>query len=227
MSKKKNNSSFIPLEINPITENQKKAFQAWKDGYHLMLHGYAGTGKTYISLFLACHEMLSNNSSQYIDIHILRSVVASREIGFLPGNIHEKTDIFEDPYRDMCNDIFGRGDAYDLLKTKHHINFATTSYLRGVTFSNTILIVDETQNMSFHELDTIITRTGENTRLIFAGDWRQTDLNKPYDKEGIRDFIAIVRNINSFKHIEFSKDDICRSSLVKEYIIEKEKMKNE
>lgn len=212
---------FELRKINPLTENQNKTFDSYQQGYNLVLHGYAGTGKTYISLYLALKQLLTN-SNLCSKIIIVRSVVPSRDMGFLPGSIKEKTRIFEEPYKEICNDLLLslRGDGYDILKMKKLVDFTTTSYLRGITFNNAIVIVDEAQNMCFQEIDTVITRIGNNSRIIFCGDFRQSDLHK-YEREGIKNFMEIVSNISVFRHIEFTKDDIVRSALVKEYLIQK------
>jgi phosphate starvation-inducible protein PhoH len=211
---------FELRQIRPLTANQEVTFQAYNQGYNLMLHGFAGTGKTYLSLYLSLQQVLTNQSS-YDNIMLIRSIVPSRDMGFLPGSIKEKTKVFEEPYKEICDDLFGRGDGYDILKMKGLIEFATTSFLRGKTFNNSIIIVDESQNLTFQEIDTVMTRVGNNSRVIFCGDYRQTDLNKPHEKEGITQFMGITSRIESFKHIEFSKDDIVRSDLVREYIIHK------
>lgn len=216
-------SHFDLRPIKPLTPNQQKTFDAYNQGHNLMLHGYAGTGKTFISLYLALKNVLTINS-HYDKIIIVRSVVSSRDMGFLPGNIREKTQIFEEPYKEICDDIFGRGDGYDILKLKKLIEFTTTSFLRGLTFNNAIVIIDECQNMTFPEIDTIMTRIGNNSRVIFCGDFRQTDLNKPHEKEGITQFMRITHRINTFKHIEFEQLDIVRSNLVRDYIIQKTEM---
>jgi phosphate starvation-inducible protein PhoH len=208
--------------IKPLTENQQKTFDAYSENYNLILHGYAGTGKTYISLYLALKELLTPNSP-YDKIIIVRSVVPSRDMGFLPGSIKEKTRIFEEPYKEICDDLFGRGDGYDILKMKRLVDFTTTSYLRGITFNSAIVVVDEAQNMCFQEIDTVMTRIGNNSRVVFCGDFRQSDLYK-YEKEGIRNFMKIVDRIEAFKHIEFEKEDIVRSALVKDYLIQKTEM---
>lgn len=209
---------FELKKINPLTPTQEELFSCYKQGYNLMVHGYAGTGKTFVSLYLALNEILTTNST-YDKIIIIRSVVPSRDIGFLPGSIKEKIQVYEEPYREICDNLFGRGDGYDILKMKGLIQFTTTSFLRGTTFNNAIIIVDETNNMTFQEIDTVMTRLGTNSKIIFCGDYRQTDLNKPYDKEGIRQFMCITDKMPSFKHIEFQKEDIVRSPVIKSYII--------
>ena len=188
-----------------------------------MLHGYAGTGKTFCALYLALNELLTGNSN-YDKIILIRSVVPSRDMGFLPGSIKDKTKVYEEPYKEICDDLFGRGDGYDILKLKKLIEFTTTSFLRGMTFNNAIVIVDETNNMLMSELDTVMTRMGNNSRIIFCGDYRQTDLNKPHEQEGITKFMRITKRIGSFKHIEFEKEDIVRSGVVRDYIIQKTEM---
>jgi phosphate starvation-inducible protein PhoH len=220
MSKKLQKQNHFALKrVKPLTFNQEDTFRSFFEGQHLLLHGVAGTGKTFISLYLALNEILKGNSS-FEKIVILRSVVPSRDMGFLPGNIKEKTRVYEDPYREICDDLFGRGDGYDILRNKGLIEFGTTSYLRGITFRNAIVIVDESQNMNYHELDTVITRIGENCRIIFCGDYRQSDLSKS-DRTGLIDFMRIIDKMGCFAKIEFDTNDIVRSALVKNYIVTK------
>jgi hypothetical protein len=214
---------FELRSIKPLTVNQENTFDAYHDGYNLMLHGYAGTGKTFCALYLALKDILSGRSDAE-RIILIRSVVPSRDMGFLPGSIKDKIKVYEEPYKEICDDLFGRGDGYDILKMKKLVEFTTTSFLRGLTFNNAIVIVDETNNMLMSELDTVMTRMGNNSRIIFCGDYRQTDLNKPHEKEGITQFMKITHKINSFRHIEFQKEDIVRSGVVKDYIIQKTEM---
>jgi predicted ribonuclease YlaK len=185
-----------------------------------MLHGVAGTGKTYLSLYLALKEILRPDS-QYEQIIIIRSVVPSRDMGFLPGKIEEKAKVYEEPYREICDDLFGRGDGYDILKMKKLVHFTTSSHLRGLTFKKSIVIVDEFQNMTFQELDTIVTRIGDNCRVVFSGDFRQTDLTKEKEKSGLHTFLRILDETKYFERVEFMPDDIVRSGLVKQYILSK------
>ena len=197
--------------IEPLTQNQLKAFESQK---HLVLHGVAGTGKTYISCYLAFDDMIKGI---YDKLVIIRSAVSTRDIGFLPGTEKEKASVYEEPYKDICIELFQRGDAYEILKQKHLVHFMTTSFIRGVTLRNATILVDECQNMSFHELDSIITRVGEGCRVIFCGDFRQSDLAK----NGLRDFIRVLKAMDSFDLIDFEIKDIVRSAFVKEYIIAK------
>ncbi len=214
---------FELRKISPLTPNQERTFNAYNNGYNLILHGYAGTGKSYISLYLALKEILSG-SLIYDKIVIVRSVVPSRDIGFLPGSIKEKIKVYEEPYKEICDELFGRGDGYDVLKMKQLIEFTTTSFLRGTTFNNAIVIVDELQNMTFPELDTVMTRMGEHSKVIFCGDFRQTDLTKEAEKSGIKHFINITKKMSRFEYVEFEKQDIVRSGLVKDYIIKRTEM---
>ena len=211
---------FFLRKISPLTETQKEVFDSYAEGYNLMLHGYAGTGKSFISLYLALKDVLTDNIP-YDKVVIIRSVVQSRDMGFLPGTEKEKMKVFEEPYREIFAQIFNRKDAYDMLRLKNKVEFTTTSFLRGLTFEKSIIIVDEAQNMNFQELDTVITRVGTDSKIIFCGDFRQTDLNKKNDMSGIKQFMDITDRINSFVNIEFEIDDIVRSGLVKEYIIQK------
>jgi len=211
------------VDINPMTKNQMLAFDEFELDKNLLLNGCAGTGKTFISLYLALKSIASNKN----DIHkvtIVRSIVPTRDVGFLPGDLTKKTDLYESPYMAMCSELFSRGDAYAILKQKAVLEFLPTSYIRGITISDSIVIVDEMQNLNYHELDSIITRMGENSRIIFCGDFNQSDLIKKSEKNGILDFMKILDRMKSFSRIEFIKDDIVRSGLVREYIIAKEKI---
>lgn len=198
-------------EIEPLTQNQVRVFDSQK---HLVLHGVAGTGKTFISCYLAFDDMIKNLYERLI---IIRSAVSTRDIGFLPGTEKEKASVYEEPYKDICIELFGRGDAYEVVKNKGLVHFMTTSYVRGVTLRNAVVIIDECQNMTFHELDSIITRVGEGCRIIFCGDFRQSDL----PKNGLKDFIRIVKAMDEFDFIDFEIKDIVRSDFVKSYITAK------
>lgn len=223
--KKKQNRPpvLIDLErIEPKTENQEVAFDYFSDGDNLLLHGVAGTGKTFVSLYLALDDVFNGDDLKR-DVTIVRSVVPTRDVGFLPGNEKEKTAIYEQPYEEICNELMNRKDGYKILKNRDIVRFTTTSFIRGLTFDNSIIVVDECQNMTFHELDSIITRAGENTRIIFCGDFRQTDLTKPHDQSGIKEFMKILKSMDYFSSVEFDYDDIVRSGLVKEYIMAKDK----
>lgn len=210
---------FELREISPLTVNQTQTFKAYQQGKHMLLHGVAGTGKTFISLYLALNDIL--NSSRYKQIVIIRSVVPSRDMGFLPGSAKEKARVYEEPYKMICDDLFARGDGYDILKNKRLLDFTTTSFLRGVTFHDAIIIVDECQNMLQQELDTVMTRVGNNCRIMFCGDFRQTDLSKHEERKGLLSFMNILDKMSCFEKIEFGKEDIVRSALVKSYIISK------
>src|SRR5210317_2215088 len=173
----------IPDHIKPITMAQHNVRTSWEDGQNIIMHGVAGTGKSFLALMLALREVMQENS-HYKCVNIIRSVVPSREIGFLPGTAGEKLAAYEEPYVTICKKLFGRSDAYTLLKLKNVIEFTSTSFLRGDTFDDMIIIVDEYQNMNDSEINTIITRVGENSRVIFCGDHRQTDLHGKYDRSG-------------------------------------------
>ena len=213
----------IKQRVKPLTENQSIAFKGWDGGNNLLLHGIAGTGKTFISLYLALNELLQSNS-RYNKIYIIRSVVPTRDMGFLPGNHKEKTKVYESPYYMICNQLFGRGDAYDILKLKNHVEFMSTSFIRGTTLNDCIIIVDEINNMTFHELDSVITRLGDNCRAVFCGDFRQSDLTKDSERKGLREFMKIIKAMPHFTFVDFGVQDIVRSGLVKDYIIAKDKL---
>jgi predicted ribonuclease YlaK len=214
---------FELSKIYPLTLNQQKVFDAYEDGKNLVLSGSAGTGKTFVSLYLALNQIL-NSPQLYDKIIIIRSTVPSRDMGFLPGSAKEKIAVYEEPYSEICDNLFGRGDGYEVLKTKGIVHFTSTSYLRGLTLNNAIVILDEAQNLEAHEINTVMTRLGDNSRIIICGDFKQTDLVGKYQREGITELIRITHEIESFGHIEFGIDDIVRSGVVKEYLLAREKL---
>ena len=226
--KKPINTNYL-LDIEPITDNRKRLFESYKEGKHIVAYGTAGTGKTFITLYNALKQVL-DDTTPYERIYLVRSLVSTREIGFLPGDHEDKADIYQIPYKNMVKYMFQMpSDAdfemlYGNLKAQESIKFWSTSFIRGTTLDNAIVIVDEFQNLNFHELDSIITRIGENSKIMFCGDSSQTDLIKTNDRNGIVDFMNVLRKMPSFDIIEFGIDDIVRSGLVKEYIIAKLEM---
>lgn len=207
--------------IVPLTHNQEKFFNYYSKGHQaILLHGVAGTGKTYIALYNAFQDILKEHSP-YHRVVVVRSAVPSRDIGFLPGNEKEKVEVYSQPYQEICSELFPRfrESAYRKLKEQDYISFMVTSYVRGLTLDNSIVIVDECQNMNDMEINSIMTRVGKNTRIVFCGDFRQTDLSKRGDMSGLKKFMETTHHMPAFRHIEFNVDDIVRSSLVKEYIL--------
>lgn len=224
---KNNQSTALKLKLDhlntfePLTSNQQKFFDAYKRGdYFIALHGVAGTGKTFIAVYKALEEVL-DKGNPFKKIILVRSAVQSREIGHLPGDVTEKMEIYQQPYRQICETLFGRKDAYQRLEEQGYIEFISTSFIRGMSFDDAIIIVDEMQNMNFEEIDTVMTRVGYRSKIIWCGDYRQTDLRKNNDKSGLLKFFDIAHHMGSFTRIEFSVDDIVRSSLVKDYILAK------
>ena len=226
MKRKKPVNNDYLVDITPITDNQKRLFDSYDEGKHIIAYGAAGTGKTFITLYNALKDVLSENTP-YDKIYIVRSLVATREIGFLPGDHEDKSSYYQIPYKHMVKYMFQMpSDAdfemlYGNLRAQETIKFWSTSFLRGTTLDDAIIIVDEFQNLNFHELDSIITRVGENTKIVFCGDASQSDLTKTNERNGIVDFMKVIRAMPSFEMIEFGIDDIVRSGLVKEYLIAK------
>ena len=212
--------------IEPLTSNQERVFKSYSEGKHLVLHGAAGTGKTFISLYLALQQVL-DEGNPYDKVYMVRSLVPTREIGFLPGDHEDKSNLYQIPYKNMVKYMFEMPDdtafdfLYDNLRTQETISFWSTSFIRGTTFDNSVIIVDEFSNFNFHELDSIITRIGQNCRIIFSGDVAQSDLVKNNERTGILDFLQIIQSMPSFDSVEFGIDDIVRSGLVREYLIAK------
>lgn len=209
--------------VKALTENQQLFFDSYKLGeYFMMLSGSAGTGKSFIALYKSLEEVMDKSNS-FNQVLIVRSAVQTRDVGFLKGSLEEKTSIYEDPYIQICSTLFGKKDAYQRLKEQGYIEFTTTTALRGTSFDNSVVILDECQNCTFQELDTVVTRIGHQSKIMFVGDTGQNDLiKKSSEVSGMPDFIKIANSMNEFCRIHFTSEDIVRSSLVKQYIIAKE-----
>ena len=229
MSKKKEINYSDLIKIEPITDTQKQVFKSWKEGKNQFLCGCAGTGKTFVSMYLAFEEVL-RNETPYDKVIIVRSLIPTREIGFLPGDEEDKAALYQVPYANMAQFMFKQPNEqafnilYDRLKAQGSLYFLSTSFLRGLTFDNSIIIVDECQNLNFHELDTIITRVGQDSKISFCGDFMQSDLTKRNEKDGLHDFVKILEEMDEFNISEFSIGDIVRSGFVRSYLIQKTKL---
>jgi phosphate starvation-inducible protein PhoH len=218
---------FELKDIRPKTHNQELAFDAYQNGDHLFLLGCAGTGKTFLSLFLALSEIESGRSPRN-KIMIIRSPQPAKQIGFLPGDKKEKTSEYETPYRDICAELYHRDDAYDILKTKGIIEFQPTSFLRGTNIPNAIVIFDELQNGTFAEIRTVLTRVADQSRIIMIGDTKQDDLtSKRYNEEsGIHCTLKVFANMDeNITRVDFDVRDVLRSGFVKSFIIAENKTK--
>ena len=217
------------VKIKPIGDNQKQVFDTWKKDKHQFLFGPAGTGKTFISLYLALKDIL-DLKKPYNKVVLVRSLIPTREIGFLPGDEEDKAALYQVPYQNMVQFMFEQpneqsfSDLYNRLKSQGSLFFLSTSFLRGLTFDNSIIIVDECQNLNFHELDTIITRIGQDSKIIFSGDFNQTDLINQHEKNGLHDFLRILNEMEEFHCLEFTIGDIVRSGFVRNYLISKIKL---
>jgi|TARA_A100001388_G_C28698467_1_gene464907 phosphate starvation-inducible protein PhoH len=226
MKRKKPINSDLLRDVQPLTPNQEKLFQSYDNNQNLVAYGCAGTGKTFVTLYKALLDVL-DEKTPYEKIYIVRSLVATREIGFLPGDHEDKSSLYQIPYKNMVKYMFEMPTEADFemlygnLKTQGTISFWSTSFLRGTTLDKAIVIVDEFQNLNFHELDSIMTRVGQNSKIMFCGDATQTDLIKTNDRNGVIDFMNILRIMSSIDIIEFSIEDIVRSGLVKEYLLAK------
>ena len=232
MKRKKPINADLMKRIEPLTENQQELFRCYENDQNIVAYGCAGTGKTFVTLYNALKDVL-DPKTPYEKIYIVRSLVATREIGFLPGDHEDKSSLYQIPYKNMVKYMFQMPtDAdfemlYGNLKAQETIRFWSTSFLRGTTLDNAIILVDECQNMNFHELDSIITRVGKDCKIIFAGDVRQTDLIKSNERNGILNFQEIIEVMEEFTSVEFDVDDIVRSGLVRSYLISKLKLKPE
>ena len=229
MRRKKPINADLMRDIEPLTDNQKSLFEAYAKDQNLVAYGVAGTGKTFITLYNALRDVL-DPSTPYEKVYIVRSLVATREIGFLPGDHDDKSYLYQIPYKHMVKYMFEMPSEADFnmlygnLKAQDTIDFWSTSFIRGTTFDKTIVIVDEFQNLNYHELDSIMTRVGESSKIMFCGDATQSDLIKDKERNGIADFMQILRIMSSVDVVEFGIDDIVRSGLVKEYLLAKLEM---
>ncbi len=226
LRRKKPIDNEMLVEIKPLTPSQEKAFEYWDQNKNLFMYGCAGTGKTFVALYLALREVLKEDTP-YEKVYIVRSLVSTREIGFLPGDHEDKADIYQIPYKNMVRYMFEMPDdnsfemLYGNLKAQETISFWSTSFIRGTTLDRAIVIVDECQNLNFHELDSIVTRVGEDTKILFCGDASQTDLVKTNERNGIHNFMNILSIMNEFGMIEFGIQDIVRSGLIRSYLLSK------
>lgn len=210
------------IQIEPITKNQVKAFESWADGENLVLAGSAGTGKTFVAMYLALQSSLEP-STPYHKVVVVRSIVPTRDMGYLPGTKEEKVEPFETPYKTISLELFDYDSAvYNKLINNHQMEFITTSFVRGTQLNNAIVIIDEMQNLNFHELDSVITRIGQDCRVIFSGDYYQSDFREGYERDGIQRFLRIVERLKNFSVITFGWDDIVRSDFLRDYIMTKE-----
>lgn len=226
MRRKKPIDADLMVDIQPLTPAQEKVFEAYAQEKNLFLYGAAGTGKTFISLYLALQDVL-NEKTPYEKVYMVRSLVSTREIGFLPGDHEDKSSLYQIPYKNMVKYMFEMPDdasfeaLYGNLKGQGTVSFWSTSFIRGTTLDNCVIIVDESQNLNFHELDSIITRVGQDTKIIFCGDVQQTDLVKTNEKNGVLNFMSILQTMEEFSMVEFGIPDIVRSGLIRSYLISK------
>ena len=229
MSKKIEITNSDLVKIEPVTDNQKVVFDSYKKGKNQFLYGCAGTGKTFITLYLAMNEVLRQDTP-YDRVVMVRSLIPTREIGFLPGDEEDKAALYQVPYSNMVQFMFKQPNEqafsmlYDRIKSQGSFYFLSTSFLRGLTFDNSIIIVDECQNLNFHELDTIVTRVGQDSKIMFCGDFMQTDLSKVNERNGLHDFLRILEEMEEFNCLEFNIGDIVRSGFVRNYLIQKTKL---
>jgi phosphate starvation-inducible PhoH-like protein len=213
------------ITLEPLTKSQEDVFASWKDGFNLVLSGSAGTGKTYISTYLSLLDIMDKNKPEK-KLVIVRSAVPTRDMGFLPGTLEEKEDAYKAPYYSILTQLFEDKDAWKKIEHNKQIEFLTTSFIRGITLTDCVVLIDESQNLTYHELCSVITRLGHNCRIILCGDYYQSDFTKSGDREGLEKFTKILENMKLFDHIEFTWEDIVRSGLVRDFIMTKELVEN-
>jgi phosphate starvation-inducible PhoH-like protein len=209
--------------VQPMTPTQSKVWESYDEGNNLLLTGSAGTGKSFVSMYLALDEVYNDHETERDRLVIVRSAVPTRDLGFLPGDDGEKLEVYLPPYIDMAAELFEHGGAFGLLRRTGKLEFKSTSFLRGGKIDRAVILVDEIQNMTFQELDTVITRVGPSSRIIFSGDFGQSDLLHAKDREGLAEFVRILDTMAEFDHVNFTVDDVVRSGLVKSYLVAKER----
>lgn len=215
----------IPADFTPLTKHQSDALDAFERSCNMVLAGAAGAGKTYVALSLALRYLAANHFKK--KLIIVRSVVPTRDMGFLPGTQAEKEAAYQTPYIGVVNEIFGSSTAYSTLVKSGVLKFMTTSYIRGITINDAVVVVDEFQNCNFHELDSIITRMGKNARILFCGDTLQSDFTSERERQSVFKFLEIIDKLKYFKRIDFTWEDCVRSSLVRDYLMTKEMITHE
>ena len=226
MKRKKPINTDMMRDIEPLTPNQQLLFNAYAENKNIVAYGCAGTGKTFITFYNALKDVL-DQETPYEKVYIIRSLIPTREIGFLPGDHEDKSTLYQLPYKAMVKYMFEMPTEADFemlygnLRAQDSIDFWSTSFIRGTTFDKSIIIVDEYQNLNYHELDSIMTRVGQDSKIMFCGDATQSDLVRENERNGIVDFMRILRMMSSMEVIEFGVEDIVRSGLVKEYILAK------
>jgi len=214
------------VEMKGVTKNQTEVFKQYAEGKNLFLYGPAGTGKTFVILYNAIKQVL-DPSTDFNCIYIVRSLMPTRSLAFMPGDEQDKSSLYQVPYDNMLRLMFKLSSEeqfdmmYEELKKQENVAFLSTSFLRGITLDNAIILVDECQNLNFHELDTIMTRVGQESKIMFSGDFDQTDLRDDAEKAGLGQFIKIINEMKEFYSCEFDIGDIVRSGLVRSYIIQK------
>ena len=213
------------ITLEPLTKSQEDVFSSWKDGFNLVLSGSAGTGKTYISTYLSLLDIMDKNKPEQ-KLVIVRSAVPTRDMGFLPGTLEEKEDAYKAPYYSILTDLFEDKDAWRKIEIAKQIEFLTTSFIRGITLTDCVVLIDESQNLTYHELCSVITRLGNNCRIILCGDYYQSDFTRTGDRDGLQKFTKILENMKLFDHVEFTWEDIVRSGLVRDFIMTKELVEN-
>ena len=225
MPKYINKNNLLPIEA--IGPAQTEAFAKYKENKNLFLTGSAGTGKTFVLLYLAFADVF-DDESPYDKVILIRSLLPSRDAGFHSGSLEEKANYYQAPYRQLVKFLFEMQSKdefaalWDLLIEQESVEFQTTSFLRGQTFDNAIIICDEAQNLNFAELDTVMCRVGQNTKIMFSGDEAQTAFINNDDKEGMYNFQGILGEMEECEVIKFGIGDILRSGLCRSYLIAKE-----
>lgn len=213
---------FSLADIQPKTEAQRLMIAGYLEGQNIVAYGSAGSGKSFIACYLALKDLQDKEKRKII---IVRSAVPTRDQGFLPGSLEEKSAVYQIPYVNIINELCQNGAAWEIMTKKGMIEFMTTSYIRGVTLDDAVIIIDEFQNTDPKELESVLTRVGENTQLILCGDTRQSDLERKKQESSFKWIMEVAKRMPDwFDMVRFMPCDIVRSGFVKKLIMVTEEL---
>lgn len=210
-------------QIQPKNKNQELAFQLWQRDQVdcLALTQQAGVGKTLLAMYFALESVL-DESTPFEKVVVIRSAVQGRDIGFLPGSEEEKNAQYEEPYSQACDFLFPWKNSYLSLKKAGKLEFRNTSFLRSINLEKSVVVLDESQNCTFGELMTGITRVANRSKFILCGDYNQNDLyRKNNDVSGLLKFLEVYRNMRDVNcgEVRFELEDIVRSGIAKAALV--------
>jgi phosphate starvation-inducible PhoH-like protein len=204
----------------PRNEAQERYLETIDDNIVTFGIGPAGTGKTYLAMFQALTYHWDKKSTDIKRIILTRPIVeAGERLGFLPGLLEDKMDPYMRPLYDSLYEMVGIQDGKSKV-TNGSIEIAPIAFMRGRTFKDAFVILDEAQNCTYEQLKMVLTRLGENTKLVISGDMSQSDLN---GKSGLGRMVDAVEGTNNVGVTRFGSQDVVRSEIVRDILTSIEK----